>query len=91
MNLTYRPNLYACNSKGSLKLMFFKEPDNDCNWELLSVLRKNSTKENEINTLMKQQMSMDNANPAEAYPDSYKAWIKFQSLFQFLFPFISYK
>ena len=90
-NLTYRPNLYVCNLKGPLKLKFFEEPNNDCDWELLSVLRTNTTKENEINLQIQQHISMDNGNLIEANPEGYAIWIKFQSFFQFLYQFISYR
>ena len=90
-NLTYRSNLYGCESDGLLKLMFFKTPGKDCNWKLLSELRDTPQKENQINKQILQQMSMVTDNPAKDYPDGDKAWAKFQSLFSFLFPFITYK
>ncbi|XP_051167202.1 adenosine deaminase 2-like [Leptopilina boulardi] len=88
-NVTYRDNLYACENNGTLKLMFFKNPNKNCDWKLLSELRKNSTKAIEINKKIQRQMSMITKHPN--YPDGDKAWIKFQSIFGFLFPFIAYK
>lgn len=88
-NITYRPNLYACEKNDQLKLKFFKTPTVDCKWELLSKLRE--TKEIEINRRIQRQMSMITKYPDRAYPDGDKAWVKFQSIFGFLFPFITYK
>ncbi|XP_043465579.1 adenosine deaminase 2-like [Leptopilina heterotoma] len=88
-NVTYRDNLYACEKNGQLKLMFFKQPNKDCKWKLLSKLRQNSTKASEINKRIQRQMSMVTKHPK--YPDGDKAWIKFQSIFEFLFPFLTYK
>ncbi|XP_043465578.1 adenosine deaminase 2-like isoform X2 [Leptopilina heterotoma] len=90
-NVTYRPNLYACESDGKLKLRFFEIPDTNCNWKLLSQLRATPESEKEINQRIRQHMSMMTENPEEAYPDGDKAWIKFQSLFEFLGSFMRYR
>ena len=90
-NVTYRPNLYACDTEGKLKLKFFKTPDNDCDWKLLSELRETDSKENEINKKILSHMSMMTDDPTQAYPDGDKAWVKFQSLFEFLGSFMRFK
>ncbi|XP_043465574.1 adenosine deaminase 2-like [Leptopilina heterotoma] len=90
-NVTYRPNLYACQSDGKLKLRFFEIPDSKCDWKLLSELRATPEREKEINQRIRQHMSMMTENPEEAYPDGDKAWIKFQSLFEFLGSFMRYR
>ncbi|XP_033208164.1 adenosine deaminase 2-like [Belonocnema kinseyi] len=90
-NLTYRSDLYVCQSEGGLKLMFFKTPGKNCHWELLSELRNTPAKEIQINKRILEEMTMMTDNPAKAYPDGDAAWAKFQSLFSFLFPFITYK
>ena len=90
-NVTYRPNLYACDAEGKLILKFFEAPDNYCDWKLLSELRKTNSTENKINKKILDHMSMTTDDPSRAYPDGDKAWIKFQSLFGFLASFMRFK
>lgn len=90
-NVTYRDNLYVCDIKGQLKLQFFETPDKYCNWNLLSKLRETPTSESEINKRILNQMSMITDDPTHIYSDGDKAWEKFESLFEFLSSFISYK
>ncbi|KYN36297.1 Adenosine deaminase CECR1 [Trachymyrmex septentrionalis] len=80
-NLTYRKNLYVCDKNGSVNLKFFKEPNNDCHWELLSNVRKNPARAKNVNEKIKQSMTMITKNPSIVYNSVDKAWEKFNSLF----------
>ena len=48
-NLTHRENLYVCDKNSTLLLKFFNKIDDDCDWELLNEVRKNTTRANDIN------------------------------------------
>ncbi|XP_051167234.1 adenosine deaminase 2-like isoform X2 [Leptopilina boulardi] len=90
-NVTYRPSLYVCDLNGKLQLRFFDNPDSECNWKLLSELRETPESEKEINQRIQQHISMLTENPEDDYPDGDKAWIKFQSIFEFLGSFMRYR
>lgn len=90
-NLTYRENLYACNVNGTLKLKFFNNPDNECDWQSLSEMRRNPVQADAINERIKRQMTMITENPRNAYDTVDKAWKKFNSIFAFMRSWLSYR
>lgn len=91
-NVTFRPNLYVCESpKGILKLRFFDKPNKDCPWKLLSKVRKNKRIASTINSRIYKQMTMLTNNPDVDYKDVDKAWSKFIQIFAFITPMLSYK
>ncbi|XP_046813395.1 adenosine deaminase 2-like [Vespa crabro] len=91
-NITFRPNLYVCeSSKNLLQLRFFEKPNNDCSWKLLSDLRKNKSIVDTINSRIYKQMTMLTKNPEMIYKDSDKVWSKFKQIFEFITPMLSYK
>ncbi|KAL2725889.1 adenosine deaminase 2-like [Vespula maculifrons] len=91
-NVTFRPNLYVCeSSKGLLQLRFFEKPDDNCSWKLLSDLRKNKSIVDTINSKIYKQMTMLTKNPEVDYKDVDKAWSKFVQIFAFITPMLTYK
>lgn len=90
-NVTYRDNLYMCNMNDTLRLKFFQTPDNQCDWQLLSHVRQNPTQADYINNKIAQKMTMITQNPRNAYDTVDKAWKKFNSIFSFIAPLLSYR
>lgn len=90
-NLTYRSNLYICETNDILSLKFFKNPDNTCDWQLLSDVRQDPKRGDVIDEKIKKQMTMVTEDPKKAYNTVDKAWRKFNSIFVFLGSFINYK
>lgn len=90
-NLTYRDNLYVCDLDGKLYLKFFAVPDQNCNWQLLSDVRQDPVHAESINDRIKREMSMVTENPTIAYNTVDKAWEKFNGIFKFIGPLLSYK
>jgi adenosine deaminase CECR1 len=90
-NITFRPNLYMCELKGQLWFQFFDKPEEgDCNWQLLSELRKNDTMKI-IDQRISKQLTMITENPDKTYPDSTKAWAKFIDIFRLITPMLTYR
>lgn len=89
-NLTHRENLYVCDQNNTLVLKFFNKTDDDCDWELLNEVRKNTTRANDINDRIKQSLTMVAKNPKILYNTVDKAWEKFNSIFKFM-QFLSYR
>lgn len=90
-NLTYRNNLYVCDKNNSLQLKFFKTPDNNCCWQLLSEVRQDPAKANAINERIRQSFTMVTKNPKSVYNTVNKAWEKFDSIFAFQKNLVSYQ
>ncbi|XP_015176244.1 PREDICTED: adenosine deaminase CECR1-like [Polistes dominula] len=87
-NVTYRPNLYICLlTNGKLKLHFFDEPSTDCNWELLSNIRKIVRN---IDERIYREMTMT-MEDIDNYADVDEAWSKFNKIFSFIKPLLTYK
>ncbi|KAI4504474.1 hypothetical protein M0802_000024 [Mischocyttarus mexicanus] len=83
-NVTYRPNLYICfKPDDEIELHFFDKPTVDCDWKLLSDVRK--TKPN-IDERIYEDMTMltDSKN-------NDVAWLKFNQIFRFIRPLLFYK
>ncbi|EZA59882.1 hypothetical protein DMN91_001123 [Ooceraea biroi] len=90
-NLTYRENLYACDANDTLKLKFFNVSDDECDWQLLSELRRDPVQADAINERIKRQLTMVTENPRSAYDTVDKAWSKFNSIFMFMRSWLSYR
>lgn len=90
-NLTYRENLYVCNDNNTLQLQFFKTPDNTCHWELLSEVRKDPARADDINERIKRSLTMVTEDPKRVYNTVDKAWEKFDSIFKFHKMLTSYR
>ncbi|XP_011495794.1 PREDICTED: adenosine deaminase CECR1-like [Ceratosolen solmsi marchali] len=90
-NVTFRPNLYMCDLNGQLWFQFFDKPDRkDCNWQLLSELRKKDTN-NLIDQRISRQLTMVTEQPEKTYPDSTIAWTKFIDIFRLITPMLTYR
>ncbi|XP_078033658.1 adenosine deaminase [Augochlora pura] len=90
-NITFRDNLYVCDTDETFMLKFFKEPDEECKWELLKEVRQQPLRATRVNMKIRNGLSMLCDNPAEAYSDLDKAWTKFSEIFGFVYPIISFK
>ncbi|KMQ83994.1 adenosine deaminase cecr1-like protein [Lasius niger] len=77
-NVSYRENLYVCDRNNSLKLKFFNNPDETCDWQLLSEVRQDLQQAEAINDRIRQSLTMITENPRSAYPTVDKAWEKIQ-------------
>ncbi|KAJ8688306.1 hypothetical protein QAD02_024101, partial [Eretmocerus hayati] len=84
-----------------LMLRFFKdEPkhiernveDPGCDWRLLHELRANDTRRpRAIDRAILRRLTMITAKPEQAYPTSDAAWHKFQDIFGFITPMLTYR
>ena len=90
-NITYRPNLYVCTNENEIKMMFLEQPTEDCDWSLLSELRKNSSAVKHLNRLIFKELTMFTKNPDKLYPNVDLAWKKFRRIFKNLNPLLTYK
>ncbi|XP_050458354.1 adenosine deaminase 2-like [Cataglyphis hispanica] len=90
-NVTYRENLYMCDQNDSLKLKFFKNPDETCDWQLLSEVRRDLQQADTINDRIRRSLTMITENPRYAYNTIDKAWGKFNSIFKFMNTWLSYR
>ncbi|CAL1685808.1 unnamed protein product [Lasius platythorax] len=90
-NVSYRENLYVCDRNNSLKLKFFNNPDETCDWQLLSEVRQDLQQAEAINDRIRQSLTMITENPKSAYPTVDKAWEKFRSIFNFMHSWLSYR
>ncbi|XP_072767162.1 adenosine deaminase 2 [Anoplolepis gracilipes] len=90
-NVTYRENLYVCDQNNSLKLMFFNKPDETCDWQLLSEVRRDQRQADAINDRIRRSLTMITENPRSAYSTVDKAWEKFDSIFKFMKSWLSYR
>ncbi|XP_011693439.1 PREDICTED: adenosine deaminase CECR1-like [Wasmannia auropunctata] len=91
LNLTYRENLYVCDENSTLRLKFFNTSDSDCNWQLLSDVRKDPAQTDDINERIMRSLTMVTENPKSVYATVDKAWQKFDSIFRFMKPLVSYR
>lgn len=90
-NLTYRENLYVCDQNGTLQLKFFNTTDDTCDWELLSEVRRDSARTDDINEKLRKSLTMVTENPKDVYTTVDKAWKKFDSIFAFMRSLVSYR
>ncbi|XP_033330141.2 adenosine deaminase isoform X1 [Megalopta genalis] len=90
-NITFRDNLYVCETNETFKLKFFEEPDEECEWELLKKVRQQPLRATRVNKEIRNRLSMLCDNPAEAYSDLDKAWTKFSDIFEFVHPILTFK
>lgn len=90
-NVTFRDNLYVCDSQDKLLLHFFDKPANNCNWKLLSDLRRNPKSLGDLDERILQKMTMVVADPDVIYPDVNTAWTKFMDVFIFIEPLLTYR
>ncbi|KYN05424.1 Adenosine deaminase CECR1 [Cyphomyrmex costatus] len=89
-NLTYRKNLYVCDKNDTVQLKFFKKPDNNCRWKLLSDVRKDPIRAKDINEKIKRSFTMVTENPNSVYSTVDKAWEKFNRIFSSM-DYLSYR
>nr|ARK19856.1 adenosine deaminase [Ampulex compressa] len=89
--VTFRPNLYVCEVADEVRLKFFSRPNRECNWELLSNVRKNVPRGRVIDQKIQRQLTMVVDDPSEVYSNVDKAWKKFISIFIFIEPLLTYR
>lgn len=90
-NVTYRDNLYICDTNDTFRVRFFDTPDNECNWRLLSDVRQDPAKADAINKKIAKEMTMVTQNPRNVYDTVDKAWKKFMKIFDFITPMLAYR
>nr|CAD7569790.1 unnamed protein product [Timema californicum] len=93
MNLTYRSGLFMCTTdpSGLLRLHFFVTPDNSCEWEELSAIRRRSEDVVEFDRRLRKNLTMVVDNPRERYPNINVAWQKFSGLFSVVNGMVTYR
>lgn len=86
-NLTYRDNLYGCNSSGQYRLHFFKDGNqtNSCDWKSLRQIRK---RDNFFDDFLRNQMSLNAVDPGANVEET---WRKFKSVFSLNYYMLSYR
>ncbi|XP_046482153.1 adenosine deaminase 2 isoform X1 [Neodiprion pinetum] len=96
-NITFRDDLYVCRpADGSFQFRFRRVADKKVTcassegWELLADLRANSSIKDEVDTRIRQAMTMIVPDPAKAYPNVNVAWIAFQNIFITIEPMLTY-
>lgn len=62
-NVTYRENLYICDTKDTFFLRFFEKPGNDCTWELLSERRKKLNNTNKLDKTIREKITIGIEKP----------------------------
>lgn len=87
-NLTYKPNLYASENNGHLRLRFFKPNYKDDNWTLVSKLRSSDPK---FDDFLKSQLTLIVDDPEKEYPDINSVWIAFSNIFTNIIGMLTYK
>lgn len=90
-NVSYRENLYVCDQDDNLQLKFFDNPDETCNWQLLSKIRQDTDQADAINDRIRRSLTMITENPKSDYDTVDKAWEKFNSIFSFMHSWLSYR
>ncbi|XP_076285304.1 adenosine deaminase isoform X3 [Lasioglossum baleicum] len=90
-NVSFRDDLYLCETNDSFKLKFFKKPDEECEWQLLKKVRQHPLRALEVNKKIRENLSMQCENPEETYSDLDKAWTKFSDIFNFVYPLVTFK
>ncbi|XP_026672252.1 adenosine deaminase 2-like [Ceratina calcarata] len=90
-NVTFRNDLYACIEKDTVELRFFRVPDNSCSWELLKDIRRDPTRGEIVNDMIRKRMSMRCDDPTSSYPNVDRAWHKFIDIFAFVGPLLTYR
>lgn len=90
-NVTYRENLYVCDQNDNLQLKFFDNPDETCDWQLLSEIRQDEGQADAINKRIRQSLTMITENQKNVYDTVDKAWEKFNSIFSFMKSWLSYR
>ncbi|XP_076647903.1 adenosine deaminase [Halictus rubicundus] len=90
-NVTFRDDLYLCETNENFKLKFFKKPDDECEWELLKNVRRHPLRAPKVNAKIREKLSMHCEKPEETYSDLDKAWVKFADIFTFVHPLVTFK
>ncbi|XP_076631416.1 adenosine deaminase [Colletes latitarsis] len=90
-NVTFFDNLYICDKKDNIRLHFFREPDKDCDWELLKTVREDPSRASHVNKKIKEKLTMICKTCNDTYSDTDKAWSKFNSIFEFVQPLVTYR
>lgn len=84
-NVTRLPNLYICeNTTDKYQFKFFENPDNKCNWTLLSNFREN-------NSRVDQHIRDYLLKLAPKYDDIDSVWEKFDEIYKTLREIIKYR
>lgn len=90
-NITYRDDLYVCVVNDTVRLRFFRVPDERCRWELLKKVRGDPLRRDKINGMIKNRLSMECDDPSSTYTDVNRAWSKFVDIFSFVGPMVTYR
>ncbi|XP_034178804.2 adenosine deaminase [Osmia lignaria lignaria] len=90
-NITFRDDLYICGNGSNIRLHFFREPDQTCDWELLKKVREDPIRGTGVNNMIMKKMSMICSDPKRDYPNVDKAWSKFLDIFKFVDPLLTYR
>nr|XP_031844347.1 adenosine deaminase 2-like [Nomia melanderi] len=90
-NITFRENLYVCDTNETFELRFFEEPSKDCEWELLKSVRKHPFLAPRVEKKIKEGLTMDCGNAVSTYSNLEQAWSKFNDIFNFIHPMVTFK
>lgn len=90
-NITFRENLYICDTNETFQLRFFREPSKDCGWELLKSVRQHPVLAPRVEKKIKERLTMDCENPVTAYNDLDQAWSKFSNIFGFVHSMVTFR
>ncbi|XP_012286302.1 adenosine deaminase 2 [Orussus abietinus] len=90
-NVTYRKDLFMCDVNGRKQFKFFSYPDKECDWRLLSALRKNATSLANLNREIMEEITMKTDDPDKTYYEVDSAWEKCQRTFGTIIPMLSYR
>ncbi|KOC65564.1 Adenosine deaminase CECR1 [Habropoda laboriosa] len=90
-NITFRDDLYVCIVDCVVKLRFFREPDQTCDWKLLKKVREDPIRGKIVEKMIQERMSMEVNDPMAAYPNVDMAWTKFSDIFAFIGPLVTFR
>lgn len=83
-NVTYRKNLYICDTEDKFLLHFFEKQGNNCLWELLSERRRKLNNSDELDKKIRQKITIGIEKPD-------MIWSKFVDKFIFIIPLLTYR
>ncbi|XP_076240571.1 adenosine deaminase [Calliopsis andreniformis] len=90
-NITFRDDLYICDEDEVFRLQFFHKPDDTCQWELLKDVRQNPQRGIGVDERIKERLTMGCDDPDNKYANIDAAWSKFQGIFTFINPLVTYR
>nr|XP_045590757.1 adenosine deaminase 2-like [Procambarus clarkii] len=90
--ITYWPNLYMCYVPDDQLLMkFFAEPDQSCEWQLVSDVRASYPTPDDFDQQLLARLSILTDNPDEKYPDLNSVWSAFEKVFIAITDMVMYR